>query len=208
MSENARAGGGGVSYVYRLKSDHTEIQKADGSAAATARTDAALIIGGDDGNKILTKTGISYDDDGVPTLKFEHTDSSQAIETFLEVAAPKKVGSASSTVEELKSETGYKIGGAAGGSDKANYLIISYGASDGTNVMTKLHVVTFKKSSGSQDWESEKWVKPVIEAIGTATKASLSIAAALFADSKVSLSAAQVMEKDLYAKTLFLTPAS
>lgn len=205
---DTRTGGGGVSYIYRLKSDHSEIQKGDGTAAATATSHAALVIGGDDGNKILTKTGITYDDDGIPTLKFEHTDSGSSLESFLDIAAPKKVGSASSSVEELKSETGYKIGGDAGGSDKVPYLVMSYGASDGATVPVKLHVVTFKKSSGSQDWEAEKWVKPLIEGTGTAVKATISIPAALFASTKVSVTAAQSFVKDLYAKTLFLTPTA
>ena len=202
----ARSGGGGVSYIYRLKSDHTEIQNAGGTAEATTTADAALVVGTDDGNEILIKTGMSYDDDGIPTINFEQTGSGEDVEGFLEVAAPKKAGSTSSSVEEVKSETGYKIGGSSGGSDTVSYLVISYGSSDGTNKTVKTHIITFKKSSGSQDWEAEKFVRPSIEGTGIAAKDTITIASGLFDAEQVSASA-QTIGKDFYAKTFFMTPA-
>jgi hypothetical protein len=193
-------GGGGKKYLFRMNAAHTQIQKADGSAAATALADAALVLGSlvaSDEN-IVEQTDFSFDDVGVATFKFRHTNIEQFL-AFQAVACPKKAtAGSSSTKNEKVDETGRKIGGGVVASDAVPYLMIDFGPENGTNRLVNFGIFVFGKKNGGMSYKAGEILTTELEGTSVACKATLSIIAALFDSGLVTVSAAQSHVADQY----------
>ncbi len=185
------AGGSGVSYLFRVKSDHTQIQKADGSAAATALTDAALKIGGAVSRKdILVQTDYTYNEDGTLNIKWSQTKNDAALDALLEIACPRKVGASSTGLQELIDESGDKIGGDTGTASDVDYLVLSYGAKDADDKLPiTISIGNILKTAGTYSMTYNNWNQPTLEfkskACVTTTVGGLEIPTALFDDTIV-----------------------
>lgn len=207
-SKGGRVGGGGKLVIFEMASDHSKILKSDGVTEAAAETDATIILGGDGAayNAILESTDITPNDDGTVTYKFAQTKYDSEYRTFARKAFPRNASVASSNPEEKYSENGFKIGGDSGSGSDKNWLVLSYGSDNGdTNV--EASIVVFKKTSGAVSKKKGAWVAPAIEATSVAPKVDVSIAAALFDATKVTVSTPQILAKGDYADVFFLATA-
>lgn len=217
-------GGGSNKLFYRVKqTDHSVFIPADTANTLTAEAGATPIsspayssvafhLKDDSAKKIIVESsGFKYDDNGIGTQTYSHTNAEQEFFDFIDIAAPKKSGSSSSVPEELESETGTKIGGASGAAG-AVYLCIDQGGenSDG-DILTSMSIVTVKKSSGGRDYKAKGFVKPSFEVTQVAcNKASgFAIPQAVF---KTSIwgtidAADRTIAEDYYEKTAYLPAA-
>lgn len=174
-------GGGANKLFYRVKqSDHSVFIPADTAATTTAETaatpiaspayaDVALHLKNNTTrNQVVESTGFKYDDAGVGTCTYSHTNADQEFWDFLKLAAPKKSGASSSAPEDLEAEDGVKISGASsqGG---AVYLCIDQGPADSDGlILTTMSIITVKKSSGSRDYKTKTHVRPSFEVVQVA----------------------------------------
>ncbi|MFP4528511.1 MAG: hypothetical protein ACLFQX_08180, partial [Candidatus Kapaibacterium sp.] len=169
----ARIGGGGKSYFFRLSADHSSIYAdLSGEVAATTPEDAALILGGDSGEDIITETGHNFNDDGSVEIGYQQTQFDEELWTFLKVAAPRTVTASEDGVNEEVSETGdKKLGGDSASGSAQPFLVITYGkkSTDG-KVPVFASVMTFKKSSGGFTYTANQYVKPPLTAVSMAAK--------------------------------------
>lgn len=177
-------GGAGVTYVYRVKADHTGIVQSDGTTAATTLAHAMLKVGRGYAKKnILVQTDYTYNDDNTLNIKWTQTGNEADLQALLDVACPRKLGAASTGVQELIDENGYKIGGDSGSSSDANFLIISYGAKDADGkIPVVMSIGTFLKTSGSYSMSNNNWNQPTLEfkSVSCLNASGLALAKELF----------------------------
>lgn len=144
-------GGGGYKAIYRMTTAHDDIaNKTTGTALGVAPTtaDAAYILTDDPTNEIIIEQSqFSFDEDGVGSFSFTTNDQTNAFLDFLAIAAPLVRSTATATPNEKTSEAGYVIGGDQAGTGRIPYLIISAGASDGTNILTDMAIGYFSRTS-------------------------------------------------------------
>lgn len=165
-------GGGGRSRIFRISNDHKTIYTGlTGTVAATAAASIAFMFGRDVANDpkgVLVSTEFSYDDSGIPTIKYSQAKAGPSLDAFIDAFLPRKAGSSSDKVDELKDETGFKIGGEQASSEQQQGLVMSYlgidSESDKRGVVCA--VGTFKKSSGARKLENAKHVTPPFEFTG------------------------------------------
>lgn len=169
--ENSGYGGLGYIALYRMTDDHADVaDKATGAAIATPVIgDVALILNEDDTKEyVIETTDITYDDQGVPTIKV--TSNIPDIVTFLQTAAPRKAGTTSTTRAEKTGETGKKRFGASGGTSDPKYLLIQAGTKHGTKVETIISIGQVKRTSGGRSRKAGEDTMPSFEFVGHACK--------------------------------------
>jgi hypothetical protein len=206
----ARVGGFGRCQIFRLKSDHTAVQKADGTTAAALATDATLTFGGSSGNDILVATDFAYNDDGSVSIKLNQTKFDAAIKTFEGIFLPRKAAPSASDLEEIADEAGRKIGGSSGSGTEEQAILISYGAEgDDGKIPVACYPGFFKKTSGARSYQAGKWVAPQYEFQSVAAKADIDLIPALFIATIVTAPVADVtILTDYHEQLEFMTPAA
>ena len=195
--------GYGVADIFHLKSDHTQIQKVDRSTTATALADKLYRIGDLSGNEIAESFSIKPEE-GKATVSITHIGNNPLFTAFHRAAAPKKVGAASSSTPEINSIAGKKIGGVSASSDAVHTLGIYYGYYTDTKVQVFIMAHIFKPTTGGLDVKYNEYGKPITEAESVANKAAISVPAALFDSTIVTVSTAQSVPKDEYCYEVWL----
>jgi len=203
-------GWGGIADVFRLESDHTQINKSDGVTEATDNEDRTIRFGGTTGNDIIETTDFGYSEDGSVSVKLTQTKDDEAFDTFLKTACPRLSDSSATTTEEVPDETGRKIGGAASAVSAQQYLLMSYGAQASDN---KIPVVCnpgyYKKTSGSKSSGAGKFMRPSIEFQSIAALQNIAIGPDLFDSTIVTAPVTSVNILEGYHEVIaWLTPAS
>lgn len=203
----ATLGGGKSVYLFGIKTDHSGLVKADGTSAATAITDAILKLGGDDGEYINTEYTITPNAEGGVDVKITTTQYDSAVKGFKDAYFPRKKPTTSSTKPEAKSVSGFKIGGGTASGNKDSYLIL-YGGNDGTNTIVKAYVIKWKNESLGVSMKGEEWNTYTFEGTAQAALDAITIPAALFDSTAVTVAAAQTHAADYYeAEFIFPTAA-
>jgi hypothetical protein len=200
-------GGGKAIYCFGIKTDHTGIVKADGTTAATAITDAELKLGADDGEYINTEYTLTPNAEGGVDIKVTTTQYDSAVKSYKDKYFPRKKATTSTTKPEAKSVTGFKIGGGTSSGNKDAFLIL-YAGNDGTNTIVKTYVVKWKNESLGVSMKGEEWNTYTLEGTAQPAQAAITIPAALFDATSVTVAAAQTHADDYYEGDFIFPTAS
>jgi len=211
--------GGSRSDFFFLKSDMSGIVKPTitsgvmtvSTTAATAIADVAFTTART-GNDFQVSSKFDVGDGNVVTGTINGTFYNSNFTMFANCVAPLKAGSASSakTLDELYDESGaFKSGGDTASATGQLEVLINYGTAQADGKINVLVSVGSLKRGG---FERKAGGNMAIDLTFTSTPVTasggISIPAALFDSTKVSVSTAQVIPEDYYAVELWLDPVA
>lgn len=194
-------------YRLRKKSDGSgyEVldQLGDEVVATPTTTARALKLSG-----LIGSTKPQFQEDGTVKISFDQYEGGEAIWAFLDKVA---VAAEETSGQEITLEDGTKIGGSAG-DDGELVLAVSYlntnALAGGTKRFVLAAVGKISAASGSFETSGENYSKPSFEFNGVKNAVAVEIAAAMFDEGVVNVTAAETIPaKKCYIRKYMNLPA-
>lgn len=190
----------GVTDVFLGKSDHTAIQKADDTGAATALADRIIRLGDTSGDNLSEGSSLTPAD-GSYTITINHNNMSEDWTDFEDTLLPRttSAGSMVTTRTEKTGESGRKIGGSAVAAGGKVGFLIHYGAKTSEKCLVSCFLGGFTTATGKMDLKND-WVMPSTEFKSASCQKSggLTIDKDLFDSSIVTVAADKTFPKDAF----------
>jgi len=152
----------------------------------------------------VLNSDVTKDDTGVPSLKIEHVQDDEALQTFLSTY----ISTTPTVAEDLTFEDGTKQLGSSGSNSQLMAVIyggiVSGGSSDGKR-KAYLLPCRLKSNSGAYKQEGEKYNRVSLELAGFALQGALTLVTAVFSSTKFTTPAQQVIAAtSRYGKPIFV----